>query len=88
MHYETVIGMEVHVELQTASKMFCACAADHFQVAANAHICPVCTGQPGALPVINGRAVELTVMTGMALHCQIKPRSVFCAQKLRLSRST
>ena len=77
MHYETVIGMEVHVELQTASKMFCACAADHFQVAANAHICPVCTGQPGALPVINGRAVELTVMTGMALHCQIKPRSVF-----------
>ncbi len=77
MRYETVIGMEVHVELQTASKMFCACAADHFQVAANAHICPVCTGQPGALPAINGRAVELTVMTGMALHCQIKPSSVF-----------
>ena len=77
MRYETVIGMEVHVELQTVSKMFCACAADHFQVAANAHICPVCTGQPGALPVINGRAVELTVMTGMALHCQIKPSSVF-----------
>ena len=77
MHYETVIGMEVHVELQTASKMFCACEADHFQVAANAHICPVCTAQPGALPVINGRAVELTVMTGMALNCQIKPSSVF-----------
>ena len=77
MHYETVIGMEVHVELQTVSKMFCACAADHFQVAANAHICPVCTAQPGALPTINGRAVELTVMTGMALHCQVKPRSVF-----------
>lgn len=77
MRYETVIGMEVHVELQTASKMFCACPADHFQVAANAHICPVCTGQPGALPAINGRALELTVMTGMALNCQIKPRSVF-----------
>ena len=77
LRYETVIGMEVHVELQTASKMFCACAADHFQVAANDHICPVCTGQPGALPVINGRAVELTVMTGMALNCQIKPSSVF-----------
>ena len=77
MRYETVIGMEVHVELQTASKMFCSCAADHFQVEANAHICPVCTAQPGALPVINGRAMELTAMTGLALHCQIRPHNVF-----------
>ena len=77
MRYETVIGMEVHVELQTASKMFCGCAADHFQVRANTHICPVCTSQPGALPVINGRAMELTAMTGMALNCQIKHHNVF-----------
>ena len=77
MRYETVIGMEVHVELHTASKMFCACPADHFQVGANEHVCPVCTAQPGALPVINGRALELTAMTGMALHCQIRPHSVF-----------
>ena len=77
MKYETVIGMEVHVELQTASKMFCACPADHFHVGANQHVCPVCTAQPGALPVINERAVELTVMTGMALNCEIRPRSVF-----------
>ncbi|MFH1571794.1 MAG: Asp-tRNA(Asn)/Glu-tRNA(Gln) amidotransferase subunit GatB [Gemmatimonadota bacterium] len=77
MVYETVIGMEVHVELQTASKMFCSCPADHFQVAANQHVCPVCTAQPGSLPVINGRAVELAAMTGMALHCQVRPRSVF-----------
>ena len=77
MRYETVIGMEVHVELQTASKMFCGCAADHFQVEANTHICPVCTAQPGALPVINGRAMELTAMTGLALHCQIRPHNVF-----------
>ena len=77
MRYETVIGMEVHVELQTASKMFCSCAADHFQVTANTHICPVCTSQPGALPVINGRAMELTAMTGMALNCQIKHHNVF-----------
>jgi len=77
VRYETVIGMEVHVELQTASKMFCRCSADHFQVPANQHVCPVCTSQPGALPVINGRAIELTVMTGMALHCQIQPHSVF-----------
>ena len=75
--YETVIGMEVHVELQTASKMFCRCPAHHFQVAANQHICPVCTAQPGALPVINGRALELTAMTGLALNCQIQARSVF-----------
>ena len=77
MRYETVIGMEVHVELQTASKMFCGCAADHFQVTANTHICPVCTSQPGALPVINGRAMELTAMTGLALNCQIKHHNVF-----------
>ncbi|MEW6751548.1 MAG: Asp-tRNA(Asn)/Glu-tRNA(Gln) amidotransferase subunit GatB [Candidatus Latescibacterota bacterium] len=77
MRYETVIGMEVHVELGTASKMFCRCSADHFQVPPNEHICPVCTSQPGSLPVINGRAVELTVMTGMALHCQVQPHSVF-----------
>ena len=77
MNYETVIGMEVHVELHTKSKMFCRCPADHFQVDANQHICPVCTAQPGALPVINGRAIELTVMTGMALGCEIRPHSVF-----------
>ncbi len=75
--YETVIGMEVHVELQTRSKMFCGCSADHFQVAANRHICPVCTSHPGSLPVMNGRAVELAAMTGIALHCQVNPHSVF-----------
>jgi aspartyl-tRNA(Asn)/glutamyl-tRNA(Gln) amidotransferase subunit B len=75
--YETVIGMEVHVELRTTSKMFCRCSAHHFLEAANTHICPVCTSQPGALPVINQRAVELTVMTGMALGAQVQPRSVF-----------
>ena len=77
MKYETVIGMEVHVELQTASKLFCACSADHFQVPANQNICPVCTAQPGSLPVINERAVQLTVMTGMALNCEIQPHNLF-----------
>jgi len=77
MSYEVVIGMEVHVELLTASKMFCPCPADHFQVEANEHICPVCTAQPGALPVINERAIELTVMTGLALNCQIQRQSIF-----------
>ncbi len=77
MSYETVIGMEVHVELHTQSKMFCRCPADHFLVEANAHVCPVCTAQPGALPVINERAMQLTAMTGMALHCAIQPHNVF-----------
>ncbi|MEC7842835.1 MAG: Asp-tRNA(Asn)/Glu-tRNA(Gln) amidotransferase subunit GatB [Candidatus Latescibacterota bacterium] len=77
MNYETVIGMEVHVELETAAKMFCRCRAHHFQIPPNSHICPVCTSQPGSLPVINGRAIELTVMTGMALNCQIRRHSVF-----------
>ena len=77
VNYEPVIGMEVHVELQTASKMFCRCAAEHFQIPPNEHTCPVCTAQPGSLPVINERAVQLTVMTGMALNCAIQPHSVF-----------
>jgi len=77
VEYETVVGMEVHVELRTRSKMFCRCSADHFLVPPNQNICPVCTAQPGSLPVINRRAVELTAMTGMALHCRIQPRSVF-----------
>ena len=77
MSYETVIGMEVHVELHTQSKMFCRCPADHFLVEANAHVCPVCTAQPGALPVINERAMQLTAMTGMALHCTVQPHNVF-----------
>ncbi len=77
MSYETVIGMEVHVELQTQSKMFCRCPADHFLVEANTHVCPVCTAQPGALPAINERAMQLTAMTGIALGCQIQPHNVF-----------
>ena len=77
MRYETVIGMEVHVEPETASKMFCSCSANHFLVEANRHICPVCTAQPGSLPVVNERAMELTVMTGMALNCQIQSRNIF-----------
>ncbi|MGY8822972.1 MAG: Asp-tRNA(Asn)/Glu-tRNA(Gln) amidotransferase subunit GatB [Candidatus Latescibacterota bacterium] len=77
MSYEIVIGMEVHVELQTQSKMFCRCPADHFLVAANTHVCPVCTAQPGALPVINERAMQLTAMTGIALGCQVQPHNVF-----------
>ena len=71
MDYETVIGLEVHVQLQTQSKMFCSCRADYQSAPVNSRVCPVCLGLPGALPVINRRAVEYTVMTGLALHCDI-----------------
>ena len=71
MQYETVIGLEVHVQLNTRSKMFCGCPADYQTAAPNTRTCPVCLGLPGALPVINRRAVEYTVLTGLALHCRI-----------------
>ena len=71
MEYETVIGLEVHVQLQTQSKMFCSCRADYQSAPVNSRVCPVCLGLPGALPVINRRAVEYTIMTGLALNCDI-----------------
>ena len=69
--YEAVIGLEVHVQLATRSKMFCGCDAAVFGAEPNTHVCPVCTGQPGVLPVINRAAVEYSIMAGMALNCQI-----------------
>ena len=77
MNYETVIGLEVHVQLQTRSKMFCGCPADYQNAAPNTHVCPVCLGLPGSLPVINKRAVEYTIMTGLALGCRIPEYSKF-----------
>jgi aspartyl-tRNA(Asn)/glutamyl-tRNA(Gln) amidotransferase subunit B len=77
MEYETVIGLEVHVQLQTQSKMFCACRADYQSAPANSRVCPVCLGLPGTLPVINRKAVEYTVMTGLALNCRIPGYSKF-----------
>ena len=74
MEYETVIGLEVHVQLHTQSKMFCSCRADYQHAPVNSRVCPVCLGLPGALPVINRKAVEYTIMTGLALHCDI-PRT-------------
>ncbi|HEY8167945.1 MAG TPA: hypothetical protein VIF84_04465, partial [Candidatus Limnocylindrales bacterium] len=65
--YEPVIGVEIHVQLQTASKMFCGCAAASADAPPNSHTCPVCLGLPGALPVINRRAVELVLATGRAI---------------------
>jgi aspartyl-tRNA(Asn)/glutamyl-tRNA(Gln) amidotransferase subunit B len=77
MPYEPIIGMEVHVELDTASKMFCGCSAQAFGTPPNTHVCPICLGMPGTLPVINERAVRYTVMMGLALHCAIQQHNVF-----------
>ncbi len=77
MNYETVIGLEVHVQLQTRSKMFCGCVASYQYAPPNTHVCPVCLGLPGSLPVINRKAVEYTIMTGLALGCRIPEYSKF-----------
>ncbi len=71
MEYEATIGMEVHAEILTQTKMFCGCPNDLIAAAPNTHTCPVCLGMPGVLPVINRVAVEATVLTGMALNCTI-----------------
>jgi len=71
MNYETVIGLEVHAQLLTKSKMYCACSADYANTPPNTHVCPVCLGMPGVLPVINKQAVEFTMMTALALNCPI-----------------
>jgi len=75
--YEAVIGLEVHAQLLTRSKMFCVCSADYTAAAPNSHTCPVCLGLPGALPVMNRQAVEMTVRTALALNCEIPPFTKF-----------
>ena len=75
-NYETVIGLEVHVELATKTKIFCACSTE-FGGAPNTHTCPVCTGQPGSLPVLNKQVVEYAVAVGLATNCTITQYSKF-----------
>ena len=74
--YQAVIGLEFHVHLATQTKMFCSCQVTYGEEP-NTHTCPVCLGHPGALPVANEKAIELGVMAGLALNCEVAPRAIF-----------
>jgi aspartyl-tRNA(Asn)/glutamyl-tRNA(Gln) amidotransferase subunit B len=76
VEYEPVIGLEIHVQLKTQTKMFCSCALS-FGDPPNVHTCPVCLGLPGSLPVVNARAIHLGLMIGMAVGSELAPRSIF-----------
>ena len=74
--FDPVMGLEVHVELNTATKMFCGCR-NEFGAEPNTHVCPVCLGLPGSLPRVNARAVESAMIIGLALNCTVRERSGF-----------
>ncbi|MCX5725807.1 MAG: Asp-tRNA(Asn)/Glu-tRNA(Gln) amidotransferase subunit GatB [Candidatus Saganbacteria bacterium] len=74
--YETIIGLEIHAQLLTESKMFCSCSAK-FGAKPNTNICPICTGQPGVLPKMNKKAIEFAIKTGLAINCKIAGHSIF-----------
>jgi len=77
VNFETIIGLEVHAQLLTKSKMFCRCRADYADAPPNTHVCPVCLGMPGVLPTINQQAVEYTIMTALALNCTVPEYTKF-----------
>jgi len=75
--YDVIIGLEIHVQTNTKSKMFCSCPTGYFQKEPNTHVCPVCLGLPGALPVPNRRAIELCILMGLATNCDIAKEIFF-----------
>ena len=75
--YETIIGLEVHAQLLTESKMFCGCSTEYQNTPPNTHVCPVCLGMPGSLPVANRSAIECVMATALALHCEIPEHTRF-----------
>ena len=77
MNRETVIGLEIHLQLKTKSKLFCSCSSDYIGATPNTNICPVCLAVPGTLPILNDHAVALAVKIGLALHCSISDNTRF-----------
>jgi aspartyl-tRNA(Asn)/glutamyl-tRNA(Gln) amidotransferase subunit B len=77
MEYETIIGLEVHAQLLTRSKMYCRCSSDYASAPPNTHVCPVCMGMPGVLPTLNRQAIEYVMMTALALNCGVSAYSKF-----------
>src|SRR5918997_57752 len=76
MQYEPVIGLEIHAQLNTRTKVFCGCSTA-FGAPPNSQVCPVCLGLPGALPVLNRQAVDYAIKAALALGCDIQPESIF-----------
>ena len=74
--YEAVIGLEVHAQLSTKSKIFCGCSTK-FGSVPNSNVCPICLGHPGVLPVLNKKVIEDAVLMGLAVNCKINERSIF-----------
>ena len=75
--YEVIIGLETHIQLNTETKIFCSCKADSWEAEPNTNICPVCSGLPGVLPVLNAEAVRKGAILAAAMHAQINPKSYF-----------
>ena len=82
--YEMVVGLEVHVQLKTRTKAFCGCSTD-FSAPPNVNTCPVCLALPGALPVLNERAVELATRVALGLGCRVNPLSVFARPLMKVA---